>query len=41
MVTYRFAVPSDAAQILKYTKIIGSESDFLSYGAEDIRNTLS
>ncbi|MBO4211357.1 MAG: GNAT family N-acetyltransferase [Oscillospiraceae bacterium] len=40
MVTYRFAVPSDAAQILKYTKIIGSESDFLSYGAEGLPVTL-
>lgn len=35
-ITYRTAVPSDAAQLLEYLKQVGSETDNLSFGAAGI-----
>lgn len=35
-ITYRFAVPSDAAQLLDYLKTVGGESDNLTFGAEGL-----
>lgn len=35
-VILRKAVPMDAEKILEYCKLVGSETDFLSYGAEGL-----
>ena len=35
-ITYRPAAPSDAAQLLEYLKTVGSETDYLTFGAEGI-----
>ena len=35
-ITYRTAVPSDAAQLLEYLKQVGGETDNLSFGAAGI-----
>lgn len=35
-ITYRTAVPSDAAQLLEYLKQVGGETDNLSFGADGI-----
>ena len=39
-ITYRTAVPSDAAQLLEYLKQVGDETDNLSFGAAGIPFTL-
>ena len=39
-ITYRTAVPSDAAQLLEYLKQVGSETDNLTFGAAGIPVTL-
>lgn len=35
-ITYRTAVPSDAAQLLDYLKTVGGETDNLTFGADGI-----
>ena len=39
-ITYRTAVPSDAAQLLAYLKQVGSETDNLTFGAKGIPFTV-
>ncbi|MBO4211522.1 MAG: GNAT family N-acetyltransferase [Oscillospiraceae bacterium] len=39
-ITYREAVPSDAAQLLAYLKIVGGESDNLTFGSDGIPVTV-
>ncbi len=39
-ITYRTAVPSDTAQILEYLKIVGGETDNLTFGAAGIPFTV-
>lgn len=39
-ITYRTAVPSDAAQLLEYLKQVGSETDNLTFGAAGIPFTV-
>lgn len=39
-ITYRTAVPSDAAQILEYLKQVGGETDNLTFGANGIPYTV-
>ena len=39
-ITYRTAVPSDAAQLLEYLKQVGGETDNLTFGAKGIPFTV-
>lgn len=39
-ITYRTAVPSDAAQLLEYLKKVGGETDNLTFGANGIPYTV-
>ena len=40
-ITYREAEPSDAGKFLEYSKIVGSETDNLTFGAEGLSLTIS
>ena len=40
-ITYREAEPSDAGKFLEYCKIVGSETDNLTFGAEGLPLTIS
>ena len=40
-ITYREAEPSDAGKFLEYSKIVGSETDNLTFGAEGLPFTIS
>ncbi|MBQ5667624.1 MAG: GNAT family N-acetyltransferase [Oscillospiraceae bacterium] len=40
-ITYREAEPSDAGKFLEYCKIVGSETDNLTFGAEGLSLTIS
>ena len=40
-ITYREAEPSDAGKFLEYSKIVGSETDNLTFGAEGLPLTIS
>ena len=40
-ITYREAEPSDAGKFLEYCKIVGSESDNLTFGAEGLSLSIS
>ena len=40
-ITYREAEPSDAGKFLEYCKIVGAESDNLTFGAEGLSLTIS
>ena len=40
-ITYREAEPSDAGKFLEYCKIVGSETDNLTFGAEGLPFTIS
>ena len=40
-ITYREAEPSDAGKFLEYSKIVGSETDNLTFGAEGLSLSIS
>ena len=40
-ITFRTAVPDDAAQLLEYLKAVGAETDNLTFGAEGIPLTVA
>ena len=40
-ITYREAEPSDAGKFLEYSKIVGTESDNLTFGAEGLPFSIS
>ena len=40
-IIYREAEPSDAGKFLEYCKIVGAESDNLTFGAEGLPFTIS
>ena len=39
-ITYRTATPEDAEELLEYTKTVGGETDFLTFGADGIPFTV-
>ena len=39
-ITYRTAAPEDAEKLLEYTKIVGGETDFLTFGVDGIPFTV-
>ena len=39
-ISYRTAAPEDAEMLLEYTKLVGGETDFLTFGADGIPFTV-